>query len=682
MRRDFLNRDGFSLLEASIALAIGMAFLTSVLIAWFFSTKIWKEENIRSQLRYGIERSMEKIKADTRLSDQNSMLFYPATSASSSYTAISLATPKADPSATGFLTLSSGAIDWSQGETIVYSVYNNSVTGKQEFRRTIFNSFNTSSTARQTQLNNVATTGTDTGGVTTALFSADSTVFQATAADSTFDGYASSAQRSANTNFGGYRLASGTHQIKFLVTGQNASSSGKYIGIDDIALDPSGGSQETEDLTNSTFGMTPTYPDMTGYASGTWGGNTQTEYPATTTNDYIQFQVNYDQWLESNFAHMTHLDTAVSGTNPVITNASREIQGASPGWSGEGQTGSPDPAAYTVTGGGQSVRAIIKGASVTKNADMIRFEFLDGGSGTTINSAYFGPKSGIAGLSSSTQLCFETSDVAEGAAEPVGSVGCGAGTTTGPISIAAGNHRWTTWFEPSSSITAATGPDYMISYYSPSGTPMSWDESGGTDNAYMVDGDHAAGTVDWSTAGLTGYATSTTSIGIEEMSTWRKTGTASSQIYDTKISAPVYGNISWTSALPAGASATLKVRSSVNADMTSASAWSSFTVSPSSLAAVPNRRYIQFQAILTAASPYTTLPTVDTVKIDWPGQTALVQISGHFTKKSNYGIFQVLIDENSLVKTLGVSLAAAADYRGHSFTNSLSVNIKPKNTGK
>lgn len=670
------------MLEAFIAMSIGLVFLGSVLSAWYFTTRIWKEENIRSQLRYGVERSMEKIKADTRLSDQNSMLFYPTTSTSSSYTAISLGYPKADPSATGFLTITSGAIDWSQGKTIVYSVYNNSVTGKQEFRREIFSSFNTDSTARQTQLNNVATTGTDTGGVTTVLFSADSIVFEATAANSTFDGYASTTQRSANTNFGGYRLSSGTHQIKFLVTGQNASSSGKYVGIDDIALDPSGGSQETEDLTNSNSGKTPTYPDMTGYTSGTWNGNTQTEYPATATNDYIQFQVNYDQWLESNFANMTHLDTAVSGTNPVLTNASREIQAASPGWTGEGQAGSPNPAAYTVTGSGQSVRAVIEGASVSKNADMIRFKFLDGGSGTTVNSAYFGPKSGIAGLSSSTQLCFETSDVAEGASEPAGSVGCGASTTTGPISIGAGNHRWTAWFEPSSSITALTGPDYMVSYYSPSGTPMSWDESGGTDNAYVVDNDHASGTADWSTAGLTGYAATTASIGIEEMSTWRKTGTANSQIYDTKISAPVYGNISWISALPTGASATLKVRSSANADMTSASSWSSYTVSPSSLTAIPSWRYIQFQVVLTAASPYATFPTIDTVKIDWPGQTALVQISGHYTKKSNYGIFQVLVDGNSLIKTLGVSLTATTSYRGNSFTNSLSADIKPKNTGK
>ena len=684
MIKKLSKSNGFSLTESLIALGIGLAFLASVLSAWFFTTNTWKQASLRSQLRYDIERTLEKIKADARLSDQNAMLFYPAASASSTYTAVSMPYPAEDSGATGFLKLSSGAIDWNNGKTIVYSIFNNS--GTQEMRRTVFNSFNASTSARQTQLDTVATTGTDTGGSTQVLFRADTIAFQVTATDSTYDGYTSSStpERSANTNFGGYRLASGTHQIKFLVTGQNTASSGKYIGIDDIALDPSGSSKETEDLTQTNSGLTPTYPDMSGYTSYSWGGNTQTEYPATAVNDYIQFEVNYDEWLESNFANMTHLDTEVSGTNPVLTNASREIQGASPGWTSEGQTGSPLPAAYTITGSGQSIRAIVKGASINKNANMIRFQFLDGGSGTTLGSAYFGPQSGTAGLSSSTQLCFETSDVAEGSAEPAGSVDCGAGTTTGPVTIGAGNHRWTSWFTPTSSITAATGPDFIVSYYSSSGTPMSWTDAGGSTHGFFVEGDHASGISDWSTdVTLAGsYTASAMSIGIEEMSTWRKTGTATSQIYDTKISAPLYGTISWTPVLPSGASATLKVRSSVNADMTGASSWISFTSSPSSLTAVPSRRYVQFQAELVAASPYATFPTLDQVDINWPGTTALVEISGHYTKKSNYGIFQVLVDGNALLKTLGVSLSASVDYRGNSYTHSLSVQIKPKNTGK
>ncbi|PIU40690.1 MAG: hypothetical protein COT00_00360, partial [Candidatus Omnitrophica bacterium CG07_land_8_20_14_0_80_50_8] len=336
--------------------------------------------------------------------------------------------------------------------------------------------------------------------------------------------------------------------------------------------------------------------------------------------------------------------------------------------------------------GGQSVRVIVKGASINKNADMIRFKFLDGGSGTAINSAYFGSQSGTAGLSSSTQLCFETSDVAEGAEEPAGSLGCGGGTTTGPVTIGTGNHRWTAWFIPSSSITAATGPNYIVSYYSPSGTPQSWTDSGGGTHGFLVDGDHASGTSDWQTeGGLTNYTSSSTLVGVEEMSTWRKTGTATSQIYDTKMTAPVYGTIAWTSVVPTGASITLKVRSSANADMTGASDWSassSFTSSPGSLGAVPNTRYVQFQVGLVAADPYASFPTVDKVKIDWPGQTALVTVSGHFTKKSDYGIFKVLVDNQPLVKTLGVALSETIAYRGKDFTTSLSAEIKPKNTGK
>ncbi len=675
-----LNRNGFTLVEAMIAFGIGLVFLTSVLSAWFFSTKTWKEESLRSELRFDVERTLEKLKADSRLSDQNSMLFYPSTGSSSTYTAISVPYPGSDSS--GFLKLNaSNTIDWSQGKTIVYSVYNNG--GTQEMRRTVFSTFNTDSTARQTQLNNVATNGTDSGGSTQTLFKADSITFQVTAANSTFDGYASSTQRSANTNFGGYRLSSGTHQIKFLVTSKNSSSSGYYVGIDDIALDPSGGPQEAEDLTVSTNKSTSNVDMALGGYSDTWSGNYQTECQATATNDYMTLQTNYDQWLESNFADMTHSDTEVSvasADNPVLTNASLATQGATPGWSADSQTGDDSPSTYGLSG--QSVRVVIQGSSITKSAQMIRFQFLDSGSGTTIDSAYFGPLSGTAGLASSSQLCFESSDVAPGGTDPAGSIGCAAGTTTGPVAIGAGNHRWTSWFTPSSSITAGNGT-YVVSYYCSSGSPMSWNAGGGAvTQSYLVNADHASGTSDWATAGLFGYSTDTKLVGIEEMSTWRSLGVADSQIYDTKMTSPVFNQISWTSTLPAGASVTLKVRSSANADMSSPSSWLSFTTSPGSLAALPSRRYLQFEAQLQAVSPYSTFPTVDKVKIDWPGQTALVQISGHYTKKPNYGIFQVLVDGNTLLKTLGVSLSVSKTYRGQTFANSLNTEIKPKNTGK
>ena len=164
------------------------------------------------------------------------------------------------------------------------------------------------------------------------------------------------------------------------------------------------------------------------------------------------------------------------------------------------------------------------------------------------------------------------------------------------------------------------------------------------------------------------------------MGVWANSGIAVSQVYDTKMTTPAFGNISWTINNPGAYS--LAVRTSANPDMTGAGAWTSFTSSGDTLGAVTGDRYLQFQATLTAVNPYTTYPQLDNVKITWPGQTALVEIGGVFTKRPNYGVFKVLVDGNPTVKALNVALTATKKFRGKDFSFQLSSDVKPKNTGK
>src|SRR3989338_796520 len=208
MAKTKLKMTGFSLLEAMISIAVGSVFLGSVLSAWQFSTKTWKEENVRSLLRVSIEQSMEKIKEDIRLSDSNKVLFYP--SSGSPYTAISI--PRATPNANGFLTLSGGNIVWDK--TVVYYPFLNS--GKTELRRTVYNTFDTNSTSRQTELDTLVTTGAPSGGssaTTRVLFKNDTAAFEIVSPNPTFDGYAASVSRSPLTSFGSVTLTSGAHQV-------------------------------------------------------------------------------------------------------------------------------------------------------------------------------------------------------------------------------------------------------------------------------------------------------------------------------------------------------------------------------------------------------------------------------------------------------------------------------------
>ena len=129
----------------------------------------------------------------------------------------------------------------------------------------------------------------------------------------------------------------------------------------------------------------------------------------------------------------------------------------------------------------------------------------------------------------------------------------------------------------------------------------------------------------------------------------------------------------------------MKIRSSNNVDMSGAGDWSTltaYTSSPVSLGGLANQRYVQFQATLQAADPYTSFPQADNVKITWPGQTALVNVSGRYTKRPDYGTFQVLVDNVSLVKALTVNLTLSTAYQGKTVTEALGSEVKAKNTGR
>ena len=673
---------GFSLIEAMISLSLGGVFLASVISAWFFSTKTWKEENVRSTLRIGIEQAMERIKEDVRLTDYNGVLYYP--SAASAYSAISL--PHATPNANGTLTFSSNQISWDK--TIIYHVYDNG--GTVELRRTLINGFADAAT-RQTDLDTVAVSGTLAGAQTRTIFKVTSATLEIVAQNPTFDGYNASVARSANISFGSATLSPGTHQVRFEITGKNASSSDYQMGIDSIAFSPSGGSREAEALTlAATSGQTSTNEDMTLYA-GLWEGNYQKQYQSVAVGNYMTFNVDYDQWLESNFSNMTHSSTEVVHTNPALSLSSRETQGAVPDWQASTQTLSGSEGVLTLLTR-QSVRTVVNGSYLSRAANMIRIKFTaSSNAALQINSAYFGERSGSEALGTGTAdfsaaptgLYFDNLPVAEGSSDPIGVSGSGTSTS---ITIPAGSHAWTNWFEYSLTTPA---PDFLISMNVSSGSEGdTWTqtETPVPVHSYRVDdtaGIYTGLSASWS--GLAGYATSDATFAAVEIGGWSNTGTATSQIYDTKMTAPAFSQLVWDSSLPVGTTAAFKVRTSGAADMTGASDWSvvtPITFSPSLFTGLTSQRYLQFQVALTGAPPYTTYPYVDNVSIEWPGQTSLVDLSGYYTKKSNYGIFKVLVDGVPTVKGLEIKLSASQNYRGVTYTCSLNSEEKPRNTGK
>ena len=213
------NSRGFTLTEAMISLGITGVLLGSVMAAYNFSGKAFQLENNRGELRQGLEKALEKMKEEVRLSDGGKILFNPSTA--STYTALSI--PFATLDANGLYTYSSG-ITWDR--TIVYFLYTNA--GKTELRRSFITSYNTDTATRQAQLDTIVSTGDipnggSYSGTTSTLLTADSISFTIASTNPTFDGYASSTQLSGNTSFGSVRLTSGNHTIRFQITGKNAA---------------------------------------------------------------------------------------------------------------------------------------------------------------------------------------------------------------------------------------------------------------------------------------------------------------------------------------------------------------------------------------------------------------------------------------------------------------------------
>jgi len=648
-------------------------FLSSVMGAWFFSSKTFQQENVKARLRYDLQKAMEWMKEDIRLTNGSNILFYPA--GTSDYTAISI--PKATPNANGFYTLSSNLISWDS--TVIYHLYTNG--DSVELRRTVFDTYLSSSAARQSQLDAVVAAGGNNNASTRALASADDISFDITPTSPSFDGYASSLSLSENTSFGSKQMTAGNHTVRFTVEEKNALSSGYRMGFDQLAFTPSGSGQEAEGLTISgSSGAASIVEDMTSFGdNGLWHGNHQVEYQSAAADAYIEYQIYYDRWLESNFSDVTHSYTEVYGDDPAVRISSRENQTLLSAWKADFQTGGSE--ADNTGFHDKTIRNIISASAISGGGQMVRFKFLaSAASGSlVIQEAHFGPRDTTNPFdfaSAPTQLYFGNPAVASGESDGTGATGSSG---SAGITIPQGSYVWSNWVEVS--VASPSSSDYLVSVVidptAGNGNDTLWDAGSGT-SSYILDGTSTP-TGTWAAAL---YSTNTALHALSDMAVWSSTGTVTSQIHDTKMASPVFGNLTWDT--NGSGSYTFRVRSSANEDMSGATAWAAATTygsSPSALATA-SARYVQWQATLTAASPYSTYPEIDNVAITWPGQTAIVDVSGYFTKRPNYGIFSVQVDGEDLVNALNVELLATKEYQGVDYEASLAVEVKARNTGK
>ena len=683
---------GFTLVEVMVAssiLVIGMA-LAMTALAYFY--RGLSQAEVQNELDIDVQKAMERVKYDIRLSSLDQMLFYPP--GPGPYTAVSFPIAS-DTNGDGAIEINpaTGKIIWTK--TMIYHVW---TAEPSQLRLTTFqprdNSLTT--TQLQAQLNSVVTTGNGNatrGSANTKTDVVFSNLFNwsITPRASIYDGYAAVASRDVNATLGSALLTPGSHTLTFKAVGRNPSSTvtnGYKIGIDTLVMSPCQGEREGEDQlpAATNWGAVAVTQYMAG---GSWSGNYQLYFPATATGQYFSLSMENDRWEESYFrvTGATFQDTTVNfdtsfGQGDYVC----LLDGYGTTWTAARQTGDANgwPAGDVLDG--CAVRVPIRGEQML-NGDFISF---DGG------SCFVNFKSGWLPWE---RLKIKAAYIGECATNDTPSMDVVASTQTrmtfggsNAVTVTGDSSK----YSDQVNLAIDAKKTYLVTFWvdgaSGMGNSWRWTESQEPyQGCYVIPSggvttETAAAAALWSGRGdviLTNCLYAVQSL----YTTYPTNGTYVSTIIDTHAAAPVYQDLNWRASAASGSSVKMKVRSANNFDMSDAPAWTNVaaltvpgTINPGA------RRYVQFQAQLLPDSSQTVTPKLRDVTLRWTGNTQVTDIGGTFTQGPDYGVFEFSIDGQKLTAGIVIDLEIFQDARGYRgnrrVTSSLTSEVTPRNSGR
>ncbi len=745
------RRWGFTLAEVILASSLSVMVIGIILMLNQFVYTSWKTANVASNVSGQLKVCIEKMQKDMLYTDAFQIVTYPE--GGTTYSAIGF--PAAIPDANGFIETNNGTppkIIWDQ--TIIYYVWHNAATGQDELRRMICSprSVNMSTDDRQTQINYVVANGApiplNGAGYEPCieqrtLYANDSIVLTIVPNERTFDGYTPSTDpvRSDNITFGSILLATGDHQIKFMITDKNDASSGYKMGVDSFSITPSGCAREGEETNVHALGTgTETVQDVSAY--GNWSGDRHLEYaptgaPPPPGTGYITYDFYNDEWIDTNFSMpMTATATSVEYSNRTGDGTDgREVAGApeyivrlagcDDSWSALDQTGAAaeeaEPLSVTVTGG-LFIRTAISSNYITVEGGAIKIT-LDNTSNTAdlfIDRANIMARQGHDGPDGTGPI----KDITfPDPAHP--------GASLPSVTIPAGGVVTSDWIDMDDPATGDienfdASRDYLLTFHlannsfpqpPPSTNPniSSWTKPDLKIHTYIIeDATRAVGDVmqdmAWSVSYPAPNAPTPQSIIYIVSSiavSYFKQGTLTSQVYDTGMDNTTYSELRWNIAknnydsyatTGPGADLIIKVRCDnnkdnllANSDWTGAFAKDTNSLiqgSDASLPAIGTGRYVQYQLEFDSKptpgkADYIRSCVLKNLSIRWPGQNRTVDVNGYFTKKNDYGIFSVKVDDKSLLKGIEITLQVSEKSSGNNnITSALTAEVKPRNTGK
>ncbi|RKX33820.1 MAG: hypothetical protein DRP64_20620 [Verrucomicrobia bacterium] len=675
------HKHGFTLVEVTAAVVLLVMAMALALSGYVFSLKNINQGDVQNDLDIDVQLTMERLKKDLRLSSLDTMFYYP--SGAGPYEAISF--PMAEDSdGDGLLEQDTdGKILWD--ETVIYHIR---PTTPNQLVKTTFQPRDNSLTdaQRQAQLERVVDSGD--GNSTYNSQNASSHVifenllhWEIKPKEGRFDAYSPVLTRDSSS-LGYILLDPGTHNLNFKVTDKNSNSGGYKVGIDQLFVSPSYSAREAEAQLPASAQSGAAAAIQ--YMPGDWKGNYQLVFPATSAGNSFTLSLDNDRWEETNFGALGYeaentefiFDETLAPNDFLV-----QLRGNDIAWTAAEQTGSFIGSCSTNEVFTNTYFLIhINGSELLTNGNWIahngrkcQLTFQASPTGTLqIDRAWILKSS----YQETTGDPFSWSTVSPQATFGGGSsysspiMTNGATATTDPIDFevnATNNYL----------VLFLTANNPLLSH------PAAWTYLNSPQqecSIYVYD----TATTSW------GWVKTNAIFGVKSMfASYPADGKYTSQIFDTHLPTPNYGDISWNANIPTGTSISLKVRSGDQEDLSDASDWSlgsASAVNPRSVG-TSYKRYIQFRALLTSNTDGDATPKLKDITIDWAGERQLVNIGGIFTKGPDYGMFEISVDGDPLRSALIVDLeiyknVLVMNKESRRVTSSLQVELTPRNSGK
>lgn len=686
-----VTKSGFTLVEVSASALILMMAMALGIAGYLYTLKNISQADVQNELDIDVQLAMESLKRDLRLSSLDAIFYYPA--GAGPYQAISFPMAR-DSDGDGIVEKNSeGKVIWD--ETVIYHIR---PTTPNSLVKTVFTSRDEtlSDAQRQAQLEDVVADG-DGSSTYNSANTSSRVIFEnllkwkIMPKEGMFDAYAAVNTRD-KASMGYILLDAGSHNFQFKVIGKNSSSSGYAIGIDQLLVSPSYGPREAEAQlpASATTGPSPISQYM---PTGSWKGNHQLYFPATSIGNKFTLTLPNDRWEETNFGGLGYqaentrveFDETLFPKDYVVC-----LDGMTTAWESTAQTGDPEGLNPTGSLKKKAVRILQKGSELADNGSWISYngqqcKLTFSASSTEafeLEKVYIGQSTS----STNASMNYQNS-----AAAPITQVSFGGWDK---IVIPPGHTVSSDWID----LPINRDNNYLISFIISDDenrdAPKQWTDLRATDPALLTTmvvndaDDDITNDLTWDGRGdITPYYTNLI-FGLEAVEvSYPKTGTYTSQIFDTHLAVPQYGTISWNADLPANTALSFKVRAGSTPDLSDASSWDSLTgFSTSRSITAPNERYIQFQAFLQSDADGQASPVLKDITLEWTGERQLVNIGGIFSKGPGYGTFEVSVDGQPLRSGLIIDLEIYKDVlafnaQSRRVTSTLKAELTPRNSG-